>query len=119
MLTVGSCELVALLRSESAQSQESLPEPIMYWTKMTRRRTLPLYDAVHGTIDFNDPSLFDCHDTLQVLLGSKHLQRLHRIQQLPFGEHAYLSSTHDRFGHAVGTAHVALRILQRLRRTDF
>ncbi|MGK5740384.1 hypothetical protein [Micromonospora sp. URMC 103] len=79
----------------------------------------PIHDAVHGVIDFDDPALFARRDLLQLLLESPPLQRLRRLQQLPFGDHAFLSSTHNRFSHAVGTAHIALRLLQRLHRTGF
>lgn len=79
----------------------------------------PIHDAVHGVIDFDDPALFARRDLLQLLLESPQLQRLRRLQQLPFGDHAFLSSTHNRFSHAVGTAHVALRLMQRLHRMGF
>ncbi|MER7676818.1 hypothetical protein [Streptomyces sp. NPDC096934] len=86
---------------------------------MTRSQFLPVYDAVHGTIDLHDPNLFGCAEILQLLLESPNVQRLHRLQQLPFGERAFLGSTHTRFSHAMGTAHVALRLLQRLQQTGF
>ncbi|MBX7266897.1 hypothetical protein KIF24_13255 [Micromonospora sp. Llam7] len=86
---------------------------------MTHGQDWPIHDAVHGVMDFHDPALFGRRDLLQLLLESPQLQRLRRLHQLPFGEHAFLSSTHNRFGHAVGTAHIALRLLQRLRRNDF
>lgn len=86
---------------------------------MMQGQRWPIHDAVHGVIDFDDPGLFGRRDLLQLLIESPQLQRLQRLQQLPFGDHAFLSSTHNRLAHAVGTAHIALRLLQRLRRMNF
>lgn len=78
-----------------------------------------MYDAVHGPIELADRHLFGCEDILPPLLESPHLQRLRRIKLLPFGSYRFPAADHTRFAHAIGTAHAALRLLQRLHRTGF
>ncbi|WP_405809288.1 hypothetical protein OG729_31425 [Streptomyces sp. NBC_00210] len=86
---------------------------------MTDSRVLPMFDAVHGPIELSDPRLFQSEDVLPILLESPQLQRLRRLQQLPFGSYAFTSANHTRFAHAIGTAHSALKIMQQLHRNGF
>ena len=64
---------------------------------MTDSRVLPMFDAVHGPIELSDPRLFQSEDVLPILLESPQLQRLRRLQQLPFGSYAFTSANHTRF----------------------
>lgn len=87
---------------------------------MSNDRALPpMFDAVHGPIELSDPRLFRSEDILPILLESPELQRLRRLQQLPFGSYAFPSANHTRFAHAIGTAHSALKILRQLHRNQF
>jgi len=86
---------------------------------MARGHVPSIYDAVHGAIDLYDPALFPHRDTAALLLETPQLQRLRRLKQLPFGSYGFLGADHTRFAHALGTAHIALRILQRLHRVGF
>ena len=79
----------------------------------------PMFDAVHGPVELSDPRLFRSEDILPILLESPELQRLRRLQQLPFGTYAFPSANHTRFAHAIGTAHSALKILRQLHRNGF
>lgn len=80
---------------------------------------LHFHDSIHGTIELSDPDLLRDEDVLRMLLGTPQLQRLRRLRLLPFGSHAFLAADHTRYAHAIGSAHAALRILQRLYRMDF
>lgn len=86
---------------------------------MGHGRVQPIFDAVHGSIDLDDADIFRCEDILPLLLESRHVQRLRRLKLLPFGMYRFLAADHTRFAHAVGSAHTALRIMQRLHRLGF
>lgn len=69
-----------------------------------------LRDPVHGLIAFES----DDTDIIERLLDTAEVQRLRRIRQLGFTSLAYPGAEHTRFAHAVGTAHVMLRLARRL-----
>ena len=77
------------------------------------QRTEKLYrDPVHDLIAFE---LSDPREALLFrLIDSPEMQRLRRIRQLGMAYMAYPGAEHTRFGHAIGTAHMARRILQEL-----
>ena len=82
-------------------------------------RALLFYDAIHGTIDLSDTTLLRNEEVLRLLLATPQVQRLRRLRLLPFGSHTFLAADHTRYAHAIGSAHTALRIFQRLYRMDF
>ncbi len=63
-------------------------------------------DAIHGNISMNE---FE-----QRIIDSADFQRLRRIKQLGVTYLVYPGATHTRFGHSLGTMHVASRICERL-----
>jgi HD superfamily phosphohydrolase len=68
-----------------------------------------LRDAVHGDIEL-DPLEIELVDTPE-------FQRLRGIRQLGTAHLVYPSATHTRFEHSVGTAWMACRMLESIRRT--
>jgi HD superfamily phosphohydrolase len=78
-----------------------------------------LRDAVHGQVRIMDPDFFNAEEALLQLLESGPLRRLQRIRQLPFSSTEFLAADHTRYAHAIGTAHMAVSLLRRLRETGF
>jgi HD superfamily phosphohydrolase len=73
-----------------------------------------LRDPVHGLIPFDTEE-----DQIVVrLLGAAEVQRLRRIRQLGVTSLAFPGAEHSRFVHAIGTAHVMKRLIERLRRVQ-
>lgn len=70
-----------------------------------------LRDPVHGLVSFEAPE----ERIVPLLLGTAEFQRLRRIKQLGLTSLAYPGADHTRFSHAIGTAHVMSRLLERLR----
>ncbi|PKN44544.1 MAG: hypothetical protein CVU63_10280 [Deltaproteobacteria bacterium HGW-Deltaproteobacteria-20] len=70
-----------------------------------------LRDPVHGLIAFESEE----ERIIEALLETREVQRLRRIRQLGFTSLAYPGAEHTRFAHAIGTAHVMKRLIQRLR----
>ncbi len=70
-----------------------------------------LRDPVHGLIAFESAE----SAIVERLLDTEEVQRLRRIRQLGFTSLAYPGAEHTRFAHALGTAHVMLRLTHRLR----
>ena len=70
-----------------------------------------LRDPVHGLIAFESKETA----IVEELLDTPEVQRLRRIRQLGFTSLAYPGAEHSRFAHAIGTAHVMLRLIRRLR----
>ncbi|MFH0901296.1 MAG: HD domain-containing protein [Pseudomonadota bacterium] len=66
-------------------------------------------DPVHGLIDFQG-----CDAAIGRLLDTRAVQRLRSIRQLGFASLVYPGAEHSRFGHALGTYHVASRVAARL-----
>lgn len=71
-----------------------------------------LRDAVHGLIAFESEE----DDIVVRLLETREVQRLRRIRQLGLTSLAFPGAEHTRFSHALGSAHVMQRLLDRLRR---
>jgi HD superfamily phosphohydrolase len=67
-----------------------------------------LRDPVHGLISFAHPLVAELMDTREV-------QRLRRIRALGLASLAFPGGEHSRFAHAVGSAHVMQRYLERVR----
>lgn len=70
-----------------------------------------LRDPVHGLIRFDG----DAARLVTRLLGCAEVQRLRRIRALGLATLAYPGGEHARFSHAVGSAHVMQRYLERVR----
>lgn len=70
-----------------------------------------LRDAVHGLVSFESEE----EAIIPRLMNTPELQRLRRIRQLGVASVAFPGAEHTRFAHAVGSAHVMKRLLERLR----
>ncbi len=70
------------------------------------QKPLIIHDPVHKTIILNE---FE-----QMLLNTRHMQRLRNIQQLGLVDHVYPGANHTRFEHSIGTMHMASVIGQSL-----
>ncbi len=71
-----------------------------------------LRDPVHGLISFED----DDETLVLRLLQCSEVQRLRRVKQLGLTSLVFPGAEHTRFSHALGTAHVMVRLLSRLER---
>ncbi len=67
-----------------------------------------LRDPVHGLISFS-------HPLVAALMDTREVQRLRRIRALGLASLAFPGGEHSRFAHAVGSAHVMQRYLERVR----
>ena len=67
-------------------------------------------DPVHGLIEFRGPDR-----SLADILETQAFQRLRRIKQMGFAWQVYPGAEHSRFGHALGTFHVARRVTEQLK----
>ena len=67
-----------------------------------------LRDPVHGLISFE-------HRLVAQLMDTREVQRLRRIRALGLASLAFPGGEHSRFAHAVGSAHVMQRYLERVR----
>lgn len=74
-----------------------------------------LRDPVHGLVAFEGP-----HERVVMsLLATREVQRLRRVRQLGLTSLVFPGAEHSRFAHAVGAAHVMVRLQQELgRRMD-
>ena len=70
-----------------------------------------LRDPVHGLISFTGP----VESIVVRLLDCREVQRLRRIRALGLASLAYPGGEHSRFAHAIGSAHVMKRYLDRVR----
>jgi len=70
-----------------------------------------LRDPVHGLISFVGP----VERLIVDLLDCREVQRLRRIKALGLASFAYPGAEHSRFAHAIGSAHVMKRYLERVR----
>lgn len=71
-----------------------------------------LRDPVHGLISFEDEG----QSVVARLMDTREVQRLRRIRALGHASLAFPGAEHSRFSHAVGSAHVMQRYLDRVRR---
>jgi len=78
---------------------------------MTNERSKVFRDAVHGLI-----SLDSDRDLLLDLIDTPEFQRLRRVRQLGVSNLTYPGAEHTRFAHSLGVLHIAIRILETLRR---
>lgn len=62
-------------------------------------RLATIHDPVHGTIILNELE--------QLIISTKHMQRLRNIQQLGLVDLIYPGANHTRFEHSIGTMQVA------------
>jgi uncharacterized protein len=69
-----------------------------------------LRDPVHGLVSFEAPP----YTLVPALLATREVQRLRRIRQLGLAALVYPGAEHSRFSHAIGAAHVMMRLIQRL-----
>jgi uncharacterized protein len=69
-----------------------------------------LRDPVHGLVTFEA----DEYSIIPKLLDTREVQRLRRIRQLGLTSLAYPGADHTRFAHAVGSAFVMTRFVERL-----
>ncbi len=63
-------------------------------------------DPIHGFIEVSGCAL--------EIIDSPYFQRLRRIKQLGFAYYVYHGAEHSRFGHSLGTYHLAKRIVNKL-----
>lgn len=70
-----------------------------------------LRDPVHGLITFDGK----VDGIVERLLSTKEVQRLRRIRALGHASLAFPGAEHSRFAHAIGSAHVMKRYLDRVR----
>ena len=70
-----------------------------------------LRDPVHGLISFEG----EVEAIVPRLLDTRELQRLRRIRALGHASLAFPGAEHSRFAHAIGSAHVMKRYLDRVR----
>ncbi|MFY3740348.1 MAG: hypothetical protein HMLIMOIP_000785 [Candidatus Nitrosomirales archaeon] len=61
-------------------------------------------DPIHDFIDVNGHEVNIIQDPI--------FQRLRRIKQLSFGYYVYHGADHSRFGHSIGTMHIATQMLK-------
>jgi HD superfamily phosphohydrolase len=71
-----------------------------------------LRDPVHGLVSFETEEF----SVVEKLMDAAEVQRLRRIRQLGLTSLAYPGADHTRFSHAIGTAHVMTRFIERLQR---
>jgi HD superfamily phosphohydrolase len=71
-----------------------------------------LRDPVHGLISFETPA----EQIVVKLLDAREVQRLRRIRCLGAASLAFPGAEHSRFAHAIGSAYVMKRYLDRVRR---
>lgn len=69
-----------------------------------------LRDPVHGLVSFEKEE----HRIVEALLATQEVQRLRRIRQLGLTSLAYPGADHTRFSHALGTAYVMTRFIDRI-----
>ncbi|MCC7534882.1 MAG: HD domain-containing protein [Deltaproteobacteria bacterium] len=73
-----------------------------------------LRDPVHGLVVFEA----DDERVVLALLDTAEVQRLRRVRQLGLTSVVFPGAEHSRFAHALGTAHVMVRLLRRLAAPD-
>jgi HD superfamily phosphohydrolase len=76
-----------------------------WWSSMILR------DPVHGLVTFEGAA----ERVIPRLLATREVQRLRHVRQLGFTSLAFPGAEHSRFVHAVGAAHVMVRLLARIR----
>lgn len=70
-----------------------------------------LRDPIHGLVAFEREE----EAIVPALVATREVQRLRRIRQLGLTSLSYPGADHTRFSHAIGTAHVMRRFIERMR----
>lgn len=78
---------------------------------MSNKRSKVFRDAVHGLISIDKD-----RDLLLALIDTREFQRLRRIRQLGVSNLTYPNAEHTRFAHSLGVLHIAIRLIETLRR---
>lgn len=73
-----------------------------------------LRDPVHGLVAFEGAR----ERVVHALFATTEVQRLRRVRQLGLASLVFPGAEHSRFAHAVGTAHVMGRLLDRIAQVD-
>jgi len=73
-----------------------------------------LRDPVHGLVAFEG----ERERVVKSLMATREVQRLRRVRQLGLASLVFPGAEHSRFAHAIGTAHVMGRLLDRLAQVD-
>jgi HD superfamily phosphohydrolase len=69
-----------------------------------------LRDPIHGLVAFEG----ERERVLKPLFATREMQRLRRVRQLGLASLVFPGAEHSRFSHAIGTAHVMGRLLDRI-----
>jgi HD superfamily phosphohydrolase len=69
-----------------------------------------LRDPVHGLVSFEG----ERERVIKRLLATREVQRLRRVRQLGLASQVFPGAEHSRFAHALGTAHVMGKLLDRI-----
>ncbi|MBV9992060.1 MAG: TIR domain-containing protein [Alphaproteobacteria bacterium] len=72
-----------------------------------------VFDALHGNINLTDFHP-DHAGQAEKVASSPFMKRLQRIKQLGFVSQNFLSAQHNRYAHALGTAHIMRRLVERV-----
>ena len=70
-----------------------------------------LRDPVHGLVAFEG----DAERVVTILLATREVQRLRRVRQLGLTSLVFPGAEHSRFAHAIGAAHVMVRLQDHVR----
>jgi uncharacterized protein len=73
-----------------------------------------LRDPVHGLVSFESQAA----RVVEPLLATREVQRLRRVRQLGLAALVFPGAEHSRFVHALGAAHVMVRLLDRIRECE-
>ena len=73
-----------------------------------------LRDPVHGLVSFDGQA----GQVVARLLATREVQRLRSVRQLGLASLVFPGAEHSRFAHALGAAHVMVRLLERVRERD-
>jgi len=73
-----------------------------------------LRDPVHGLVSFEG----EAERVVATLLATAEVQRLRRVRQLGLTSLVFPGAEHSRFAHALGAAHVMVRLQERIRACD-
>lgn len=73
-----------------------------------------LRDPVHGLVAFEGPA----ERIIMALLGTREVQRLRGVRQLGLTSLVFPGAEHSRFSHAIGAAHVMIRLQARVRQVQ-
>ncbi len=69
-----------------------------------------LRDPIHGLVSFEGRA----ERLVEALLDTREVQRLRRVRQLGLASVVFPGAEHSRFSHALGAAHVMVRLLERI-----